>query len=562
MRSVRSCIKKLRVFGILLVTFVFLLVGLIVINVESFDTTYLRVRNYFNTVNDVIAGRKDYKELLEIMKETGFDVTEYQNLIGRHAAGEIGREDLIQQVRSFAQHLREYEYRSLRNHSRRARAFYTLLISGSFVFVALLLGTTRSLKRFVENTMAKIKNIAENVYISSIEVGETIFEEDRTINEAISEVNLVHSIYELLRHTPLNTSVEEFIFTLGPYLCTLFNSHRFSVALIDWDSETVIAEAAYFSLPDAKPRLTAGFSQSLSRTSLGIMIRENQSYRIINNLKERYEQTKSVSTKLILDEGFNSSLTVLATVNTKPFGFFFLSAVETDNYTERDAKLFLSVSEMLSQRLLYSLTTQRLLSYFGNSLVSLVEFKDNETGNHVKRVALYAKTIAQELNLPPKLVREIYEFSPLHDIGKVGVPDSILLKPGKLDPSEWELMKSHVTIGMNVVEQFMREASGLLTQSSLSTMYNIVAEHHEWWNGNGYPFGKRGEEISIEGRIVALADVFDALTTRRPYKEAFSFDESVKIITEESGTHFDPSVVSAFLKRLKDIRKIYEELKD
>lgn len=164
--------------------------------------------------------------------------------------------------------------------------------------------------------------------------------------------------------------------------------------------------------------------------------------------------------------------------------------------------------------------------------------------------------------MSPRLVREIYQFSSLHDIGKIAVPDRILLKPGRLDLEEWEIMKKHVEKGLEVIENFEKEAKNIIDEISFRTMKNIIADHHERWDGKGYPCGKKKNEISIEGRIVAIADVFAALTTKRPYKEPFSFDESVAIISKESGSHFDPDVVQAFLNRIDEIELIYEKLKD
>ncbi|MFN3692216.1 MAG: HD-GYP domain-containing protein, partial [Fervidobacterium sp.] len=388
------------------------------------------------------------------------------------------------------------------------------------------------------------------------------FKEGKVINTLIDKINTILKINDAIRHLPINTTVEEFINTIGPLLCVYFKSQRFSVAFIDWENESIIAETAYITFGKDRIRLGPGFTQKFTETTLGNMIRNNQTIHIINNFQERYKETKSLSLKLLIEEGFNSNITILASINSRPFGFLFLSSVNTDNYTKEDAKLFLSIANTISYRLFYSLTIQKVLSEFGNSLVNIVEFKDNETGNHIKRVALYSKLIAQELELDPKLVREIYEYASIHDIGKVGVPDSILLKPGKLNTAEWEIMKTHVKIGVSIIKNFEEQVRNIIQSSTLEVMKNIIADHHEWWNGNGYPKGKKGEEISIEGRIIAIADVFDALTTKRPYKEAIPFEKAVEMIKEENGTHFDPKVFGAFLRKLQEIRDIYERLKD
>uniref|UniRef100_A0A7C5U2D0 HD domain-containing protein n=1 Tax=Fervidobacterium nodosum TaxID=2424 RepID=A0A7C5U2D0_9BACT len=562
MRSINKCLKKSTVLVIILILYSFSMMGLIVYEIESFEKIYIKLRNYFSIINDVVAGRKQFDVLLEPMKEFDYDYQEYENLLSSHKTDTSYKKSLLAEIRNFANFLRNYERDKLLEHDKIIRISYLSLIIGSAIIIMFLIILNNRVKKYIKKVVKKIGDISDNMYISEVPVDKAVFEEDVMINNSIHNINLVQSIYDIFKHLPINTAIEDFTFTVGSYLCNLFNSQRFSVAFIDWETENVIAEVAHILIPNIVPRLNAGFTQKLFDSSLGEMVRENRLTRIINDLEERYNLTQSESTKLILEEGFKSNLTALATINSRPFGFFFLSSEKKGNYTERDAKLFASISGVLSYRLYYSLTIQKLLSYFANSLVNLVEFKDNETGNHIKRVSMYAKIIAEELNLSPKLVREIYEFAPLHDIGKVGIPDAILLKPGKLDPEEWEIMKTHVTNGVKIIEQFQKDARSIMEPQSLVVMKNIIAEHHERWDGKGYPDGKKGEEISIEGRIVALADVFDALTTKRPYKDAFPFEKAVEMIIQERGTHFDPNVVDAFLKKIVDIRMVYENLKD
>lgn len=185
------------------------------------------------------------------------------------------------------------------------------------------------------------------------------------------------------------------------------------------------------------------------------------------------------------------------------------------------------------------------------SLANLAETRDNDTGTHIKRTQNYVRLLTSYLStqtnlkyqLSPKTVERICRSAPLHDIGKVGIPDSILLKPGSLTPKEFEIMKGHTEIGKRTLE----EAQGMLGQESFLETAQIMAfTHHERWDGKGYPQGLRGEEIPIAGRIMALADVYDALTSPRVYKSALSFSEASKIILSERGKQFDPIIVDAF----------------
>lgn len=166
----------------------------------------------------------------------------------------------------------------------------------------------------------------------------------------------------------------------------------------------------------------------------------------------------------------------------------------------------------------------------------------------------YCYHLAISAGMPEAGVAELLNAAPMHDIGKVGIPDSILLKPGKLNSSEWEVMKSHTTIGAEIL------AGGV---SALTQLAGVVAlTHHERWDGSGYPNGLAGEDIPLEGRIAAICDVFDALTSERPYKKPWLVSEALDSIEEMSGLHFDPSLVAAFLNIEKEILDIRESLLD
>lgn len=174
------------------------------------------------------------------------------------------------------------------------------------------------------------------------------------------------------------------------------------------------------------------------------------------------------------------------------------------------------------------------------------EFKDNETGNHILRMSKYSRLLAQAKGLPEDQVDLIFLAAPMHDIGKIGIPDNVLLKPGKLDPDEWTIMQTHVTLGAELL-------SGSDEIPLMKTAKNIALTHHEKWDGSGYPNGLSGEEIPIEGRICVICDVFDALTSERPYKKAWPIEKAMGLIREESGRHFDPSLVPLFESIMDDV---------
>lgn len=182
------------------------------------------------------------------------------------------------------------------------------------------------------------------------------------------------------------------------------------------------------------------------------------------------------------------------------------------------------------------------------------EYRDNETGNHVKRVSLFAEALARKAGLSEEACHLIKLASPMHDVGKIGVSDSIMLKPGKLDDQEYLEMQKHVDIGGKILADSRVPV--------LQYAYEIAMTHHEKFNGQGYPHGIKGENIPISGRIVAVVDVFDALTSNRPYKEAWPVEKAVGLIQRESGTHFDPFLVACFMEILPEIETISSRFQD
>jgi len=179
------------------------------------------------------------------------------------------------------------------------------------------------------------------------------------------------------------------------------------------------------------------------------------------------------------------------------------------------------------------------------------EFRDNETGLHVVRMSHFSRQIARAYCESEDWAEMVFNAAPMHDVGKIGVPDGILLKPGKLTDEEWEIMRKHPEIGAHIL--------GDGTHEIMSMSREIALAHHEKWDGTGYPTGLKGENIPLAARVIAIADVFDALTTERPYKKAWSVTDAVTFMTQQSGTHFDPKLLDCFLVKLDDILKVREK---
>jgi putative two-component system response regulator len=187
-----------------------------------------------------------------------------------------------------------------------------------------------------------------------------------------------------------------------------------------------------------------------------------------------------------------------------------------------------------------------------NRLVAATEYKDEDTGDHVVRISRYSSLIAEKMGLPAEMVSLIQYASPMHDIGKIGIPDHILLKPDRLTKEEFEVVKTHTTIGASILDNTKAEVLNLGREIALT--------HHEKYNGRGYPKGLSGKEIPVSGRIIAVADTFDALTSKRPYKNPYPIDIALNIIISERGEHFDPEIVDVFIKNIDAITRIREEV--
>ncbi|OOZ36551.1 HD-GYP domain-containing protein [Solemya velesiana gill symbiont] len=182
------------------------------------------------------------------------------------------------------------------------------------------------------------------------------------------------------------------------------------------------------------------------------------------------------------------------------------------------------------------------------------EFKDDETGLHVIRMSHYSRLIAEALDYSDDWTDLVFNAAPMHDIGKIGIPDKVLLKPGKLDDEEWELMRKHPEFGAAIIGE---HRSDLMKMSK-----EIALSHHEKWDGSGYPYGLKEEDTPMSGQVVAIADVFDALTTERPYKKAWTVEDAVKLLDDNAGSHFDPNLIPLFhevMPEILDIKGTYGE---
>ncbi|MFY9270507.1 MAG: HD domain-containing phosphohydrolase [Candidatus Manganitrophaceae bacterium] len=334
------------------------------------------------------------------------------------------------------------------------------------------------------------------------------------------------------------------------------------VAVAVYDSKTDLLKTFIHSGGDGNPLVR--YEAKLTEVGSLRAILESGRPRVINDLAI-FAQGTHEHTRRIAGAGFGSSYTLPVYFNGLFLGFLFLDSYQKEVFQAEvldDLDLF---GHLISQMIANELAAIRMMISTVQAARHIAAYRDRETGGHIDRVSHYARLIARKLapkyRFDDEYIELIFLFAPLHDIGKVGIPDVVLKKGGELTPQECEVMKGHTIQGRRIIDTLLRDF-GLDTYQNVDMLRNIAEYHHEAVDGSGYPHGIEGESIPIEARIIAVADIFDALTSRRRYKVAWSLEEAFAMLRRLSGFKLDPDCVEALLQNREAVTEIQARFKE
>lgn len=280
--------------------------------------------------------------------------------------------------------------------------------------------------------------------------------------------------------------------------------------------------------------------------------------RIIDDLRHP-DDAPALHARRLADAGYRSSYTVPIRHNARLIGFLFFDSPDAGYFRDPTPDALVPYARIIALMVINEISQVRLFQAAVKTAREISHHRDEETAHHLERMSRYARLMALDLaglhDLADDYIEYLFQCAPLHDIGKVGIPDEILLKPGRLSDAEFEVMKTHVLKGIAIVDGMARDF-GLETLPHAAMLRNVVAYHHERYDGSGYPFGLRGPDIPLEARITAVADVFDALTSARPYKSAWSNEAALHYLQDNAASKFDPDCVAALTGRMAGVRDI------
>ena len=439
---------------------------------------------------------------------------------------------------------------------------FLLLVFFIFLFLYTISGFVSTQLPYIQKSLTSLGNHHYDQQITNIK---PFFTEEKNIHKEISDLFDENRFIEEVRKEMQN------IYTMEDALDLMFvkireriKIDRIGVAFVDYKREKFIAE--YSVMDNHEIFLGPGFEVDFADSSLKNILKHKQPV-IIDDISKRYQHKPTSSAlTLLTKENIQSNFTIPLITNSIVFGFLFFSSRKKsffdDEATAFLEKMIVEINSLINR----AYFSKIIFSKITESFAQLVESKDNDTGDHIDRMVNYSIALAKKVQSKPpkqgyeiddKLILEIGRQASSHDIGKVGVPDAILKKDGPLDESEWAIMKKHPEIGANIFKE-LRNDLKIFDENFYMVAQDITMYHHEKWDGSGYPDGLSGFDIPLAARIVAIADVFDAISSKRVYKEAFDLETSFDIIKKGKGTHLDPYLVDCFIESKETIISIYK----
>ncbi len=335
---------------------------------------------------------------------------------------------------------------------------------------------------------------------------------------------------------------------------------RIAVALHDAQTDCL---HTYLSSSDKPSPLTQYQAKLNDSPSLMAIVQKGQP-RVVNDLSI-YAHNPSPHAKVMAESGFAASYTVPVFHADLFLGFVFFNSQQKDVFEESILGQLDMVAHFIAVLIAGERDVLKTLRATVQSAMSFTHYRDPETAGHIDRMSRYARIIARELapryGFDDQFVEHIFLFSPLHDLGKIGIPDQVLLKPGKLSDEEFAVMKTHTEKGREIIDTLLRHY-GLDGVSYVTMLRNIALHHHEAVDGSGYPMGLKANAIPIEARIVAVADVFDALTSRRPYKDAWDNDRAFATLQQLAGKTLDAECVQALMSRREEVETVKQRFRE
>lgn len=432
------------------------------------------------------------------------------------------------------------------------------------IIMILLFGVFQLVNHLLPNIITSLKIISSaDVLHETIPVIKPYYSEAKKIKEDIHLIFDEKKFIVELQNKLLDVYVvEDTMNVLFDFLSRQLRIDRIGLAYVDYQSKTFVAE--YGVLAYQETILGPGFVQPFSKTSLTQIL--TTQLPVINNSIQSslYSNPTSEALNMLQREKIQSNLTIPIIMNQIVFGFIFLSSYEANFFNQKHIELGMKVANEVKSLLHRAYFTNVVLTKMTSAFSELVENKDNDTGNHILRMVKYSSLLARAIRtrnhpdypMDEKTILEVERYAAVHDIGKVGIPDAVLKKESKLTHEEWEIMKKHPKIGADVFKN-LRLALNAFDSTLYQVAEDITRYHHERWDGLGYPYGLRGFEIPLVARLIAVADVFDALSSKRSYKPAFSFEESLQIIKNASESQLDPFIVEVFIEESTQVLAIY-----